>query len=256
MNKTPIEWTDYSWNPIRTRNRETGKIGHHCEHVDIDCLHCYAETWNRFRGTGLAFTRQNRERVDVFLDEKKLNQRPPREPAKIFVCDMTDLFGAFVPSQWIARIFAVIASHSQHIFQMLTKRPNRARDFFAAGPVLPNLWLGTSVGHRGGLDRLDALRRIPAAVRFVSFEPLTEDLGELDLAGIDWTICGAESAPRGRARPMQLDWVRNNRDQCIAAGVAFFFKQDAVRGKKVPLPELDGRQWRQFPTINKPRRGK
>jgi protein gp37 len=160
---------------------------------------------------------------------------------------MTDLFAAFVVDDWIARILEVVAAHPEHVFQVLTKRPERMRDFLAGRPVSPNLWLGTSAGHRRALHRLDVLRSIPAAVRFASFEPLIEDLGELDLEGIDQAIVGAESDPRGRARPMQLDWVRNIRDQCIAAKIPFFFKQDAVRGRKVPLPELDGRQWRQFP---------
>ena len=117
------------------------------------------------------------------------------------------------------------------------------------GPIIPNLWLGTSVEQRQHLDRLDGLRSISAAVRSTSFEPLLEDLGEFDLTGLHWAIAGAESDPRRRARPMELDWIRNIRDQCIAAEVAFFFKQDAISGgKKVPVPELDGRRWGGLPT--------
>lgn len=116
------------------------------------------------------------------------------------------------------------------------------------GPIIPNLWLGTSVEQRQHLDRLDGLHSIPAAVRFTSFEPLLEDLGEFDLTGLHWAIAGAESNPPRRARPMELDWVRNIRDRCIAAEVAFFFKQDAIsRGKTVPVPELDGRRWGEYP---------
>lgn len=252
MNKTSIEWTDLSWNPIRSRNLETGKLGWHCEHAGIDCELCYSETTNEFRGTGLAFTRQNRNRVDIFLDEQRLQSRMPTRPSKIFVRDMTDLFGDFVRDEWLDRIFTVMMRSRQHTFQILTKRPQRMHQYISQHPEYRiewphHIWLGTSVGLTRYLDRLDILRRVPAPIRFVSFEPLLEDLGTVDLTGIHWVIAGAESDARRRARPMQLDWVRDIRNQCIAAGVPFFFKQDAERGKKLPTPELDGRQWREFP---------
>jgi protein gp37 len=110
------------------------------------------------------------------------------------------------------------------------------RQFVASRPVIPNLWLGTSVGQRRSLPRLDVLHAIPAAIRFVSLEPLLEDLGVLDLVRIDWGIVGAESDPRGRARLMQLDWVRSIRDQFLAAGTELFFKQNAQRGRKLRCP--------------------
>jgi protein gp37 len=249
LTPTKIEWTDCSWNPIRARNLKTGKAGWHCEHASEECRLCYSETLNGFRGTGLAFTRQNRHLVEVFLDKAWLNARMPSKPSKVFVCDMTDLFRPFVRDDWIAAILAVIARHPEHVFQLLTKRPERMAEFFAKQPPPGNVWVGTSIGERRWKPRLDSLRQIPATVRFVSLEPLLEDLGALDLDGIGWVIAGAESDAHGRARPMQLDWVRAIRDQCIDASVPFFFKQDAAAGgrRKLPLPELDGRQWREFP---------
>jgi protein gp37 len=161
---------------------------------------------------------------------------------------MTDIFAPFVSNDWLDRIFAFVREHPQHSFQLLTKRAGRQRHYFPRHPPPDNLWVGVSVEQRRWLARLDRLRATPAALRFVSFEPLLEDLGELNLTGIDWAIVGSESDPWNRARPMQLDWVRHIRDQCVAASVAFFFKQNSERGgKKLPLPELDGRQWRQFP---------
>ena len=151
---------------------------------------------------------------------------------------MTDLFAEFVLDDWITCIVEAIRRHPQHVYQALTKRPERVRDHFLIHPPPPNLWLGVSVEQRRHFDRLAALYATPAAIRFASFEPLLEDLGTIDMSDA-WR----------RARPMQLDWVRNIRDQCIATGVPFFFKQDAVHGRKVPLPELDGRKWRQFPIV-------
>jgi protein gp37 len=252
LQRTAIEWTDFSWNPIHARDRNTGKIGWHCEHASEECRLCYAETINKRVGTKLAFTRPNRSAVEVFLDEAWMDARMPPGPAKIFVCDMTDLFAEFVPDEWIARIVTTALRNPLCTFQVLTKRPERMRAFFAGYYPKPirNLWLGTSIGERRQLDRLDLLRATPAvSVRFVSCEPLLEDLGRLQLRGIGWVIVGAESDARKRARPMQLDWVRHIRDQCVAAGIPFFFKQDAERGKKLPTPELDGRQWREFPII-------
>jgi protein gp37 len=247
--KTPIEWTNYSWNPIRARDRDTGKIGWFCEHVSEGCRHCYSENINHRLGTGIDFARQNRNRVEVFLDEKVLRAKMPLPGSMIFVCDMTDLFGEFVLDEWIGDIFRVIADNPTVTFQILTKRPERMRSFFAARKMrLNNVWLGTSVESRRELWRLDQLRTTPAVVHFVSFEPLLEDLGDIDLTAIDWAITGAESG--AGARPMLIDWVRGLRDQCIASGVPFFFKQDARNGRKIPLPVLDGRQWREFPRLS------
>jgi protein gp37 len=245
--KTSIEWADYSWNPIRFRDRRTGKVGWHCEHASDGCRFCYSETRNRWIGTGLPFTRQNRELVEPWLAEARLAAPMPKKPSRIFVCDMTDLFAEFVLDDWITRIVEAIRQHPEHVYQVLTKRPERARHQFRGHPPPPNLWLGVSVEQRRHLNRLAALYATPVAIRFASLEPLLEDLGAIDMTSLDWAIAGAESDAWRRARPMQLEWVRHIRDQCIAAGVPFFFKQDAAHGRKVPLPALDGRQWRQFP---------
>jgi protein gp37 len=243
--KTPIEWTDLAANPIHARDKLTGKAGWFCEHASAGCIFCYSETRNRWIGNKIPYNRQNRDLVEIFFDEKQL--RMPKRPAKVFLCDMTDIFADFVTDDMLDRIFASVAQHPQHVYQTLTKRPERQRDYFTRHPAPPNLWVGSSIEQRRPLDRLDTLRTTDAAIRFISFEPLLEDLGTIDLTGIDWVIAGAESDAWRRARPMQLGWVRHIRDQCIAAGVPFFFKQDAVRGRKIPVPVLDGRQWRQFP---------
>jgi protein gp37 len=256
--KTTIEWTDYSWNPIHARDRQTGKVGFHCEHASEGCVAaggavgCYSEVWNYKRnlGTGLPFTRQSRDLVEIYLDEKVLHEAMPRRPARVFVSDMTDLFAEFVRTEWIDRITENVRASPWVDFQFVTKHPERMRDYLSHRPRHPNLWGGTSVESRRELHRLEDLRKTPAGVRFVSFEPLFEDLGKIDLARIDWVIVGAQSG--AHARPMMLDWVRAIRDQCRASGIPFFFKQDARRGRKLPLPELDGRQWREFPIARSP----
>jgi len=269
--KSKIEWTDASWTPIRARNRATGKVGWFCAHASDGCRFCYAEVLNRRLGTGIDYRAQDLAKIEVFLDEKMLDQ-PLRwaKPRKIFVCSMTDLFAYFVPVDWIDRVFAVMALAPQHTFLVLTKRPARMRDYVAADrmgyiegrakrmlrersgdpgkPVMvgktlagtwpwPHVWLGVSVEDQARADeRIPRLRETPAAVRFISAEPL---LGPVDLRqhlvdpttdwmlspkrAIDWLIVGGESGPG--ARPMHPDWARSLRDQCQAAGVPFFFKQ-------------------------------
>jgi protein gp37 len=152
------------------------------------------------------------------------------------------------------RLMAIIAANPQHVFQVLTKRPTRAKDYFrrrlrTGHPILPNLWLGTSVGKPEYLNRLDALYATPVAIRFASFEPLLKDLGDIDMSRLDWAIVGAESNPHGQARPMQRDWVRNIRDQCIANNVPLWFKQEVEQGGRIKhhLPELDGVVWDKLP---------
>jgi protein gp37 len=248
-----IEWTDRTWNPV------TG-----CSAVSPGCDHCYAETIaNRFKGT------------KAFPNGFELTLRPDRledplhwrKPSRVFVNSMSDLFHPSVPDEFIASVFTTMAKAGEHTFQILTKRPQRMCQFMGrfwlcdchAGKhtlidsfyrpervkPLSNVWLGTSIESDRFAFRAAHLRATPAAVRFLSLEPLLGPLPNLDLKGIDWVIVGAESG-RG-ARPMDLDWVREIRDQCIAADVRFFFKQDADRGHKIPVPELDGRQWMEYP---------
>ncbi len=274
-----IEWTDDTWNPI---------VG--CSVLSPGCTNCYAM---RQAGTRLAGNPKYRgltvssKAGPVWTGElrrwKRVPDKPrPRgRPRMFFVNSMSDLFHEAVPDHWIDEIFDVMAAAPQHVYQVLTKRAPRMRNFISSrrGALPPNLWLGVSVEDRVRLPRVYELRATPAAVCFLSLEPLLEDLGPLDLRGIDWAIVGGES---GRAaRPMHPDWARRVRDQCAAAGVPFFFKQwgewmpapeqmnfaeasawagkrdvehhssghTLVRvGRKVSGDRLDGVQWRQFPT--------
>lgn len=257
-----IEWTGETWNPIRARNRETGKVGWFCEHASDGCRFCYAESMNGFRGNGLDYVRQNRDRVEIFLDEKTLMKPMSwRKPQFIFPCSMTDMFADFVADEMLAAMFGVMAETPRHTYQPLTKRPDRLRQLMD-GPkshehwhpklwhrsVLPNVWFGTSIEQRRHLDRLDHLRATPAALRWISFEPLLEDVGEIDLTGISWVVVGGESDVRGRSRPFDLAWARNIIRQCVDAGVPCFVKQlgaapyspaDRIthRRSKLPIPQ-------------------
>lgn len=245
-----IEWTDATWNPLRARDKTTGKIGWHCEKVSPACKHCYAEMFNRRKlaiGTGLPYTHSSRDQVEILLDPQTLAQPLHwKRPRMIFVCSMTDLFGEFVPFRLVDRMIAVMAAANQHTYQILTKRPERMREYFHGGSVSftpdvwprPNLWLGTSVESEDWLHRADSLAQCPGPVRFVSYEPA---LGPVDFSPwlkpqknqsdrtdqsdrrIDWVIAGGESGRDGR--PAHPDWFRGVRDQCQAAGVPFFFKQ-------------------------------
>lgn len=254
-----IEWTDSTWTPVRARlplwektspggnEYGQGKVGWHCEHVSEGCRNCYAETMNKRLGTGLDFKPGNRSEIELFLDEKiLLAPLSWRKPRMIFVCSMTDLFADFVPNEWIDRMFVVMALCPQHVFQILTKRPERMREYLSQPRIeerwiradtykiqantavrwrspLPNVWLGTSCEDQAtAAARTNFLRETPAAIRFLSLEPL---LGPIvpNLTGISWVICGGESGHG--ARPLHPHWARSLRDQCAVAGVPFFFKQ-------------------------------
>ncbi|MEQ8226691.1 MAG: DUF5131 family protein [Rhodospirillales bacterium] len=294
-----IEWTDATWNPIRAKDKETGKDGWFCVHASEGCRNCYAEDLNQNRrnlaiGNGHAYAAQNRDKLDIHIHEKTL-QAPLRwrKPRKVFVCSMTDLFGEFHDDALIDWVFAVMALCPQHTFQVLTKRAERMWEYLSYSDTdadvwtaaqrlflgcgldrdlavhcvdkwpLPNVWLGVSVEDQKTADaRVPALLATPAARRFVSYEPA---LGPVDftrlhydgitqinaltgrhgLSGggdgpsLDQIIFGGESGPN--RRPAQMDWGRAVRDQCKAAGVAFFGKQD---DKVRSLPDdLDIREW-------------
>lgn len=281
--RTPIEWTDATWNVI------TG-----CTRVDEGCRNCYAEIMAaRFSkpgqwGNGLArIVTANGKSDHRWTGKMRFNPRALdqplrwRKPRRIFVNSTSDMFHDSVPDDWIDQVFAVMARCPRHVFQILTKRPERMRDYLTAAHaqvprrsighsmIWPNVWLGTSISDQASADaRIPALLECPAAVRFLSAEPL---LGPMDLhrwmgvhhhpdnntddpetlaainaiiraarnmfrkdhgGGIDWVICGGESGPG--ARPMHPDWARSLRDQCVAAGVAFFFKQWGEWGPSTP----------------------
>jgi protein gp37 len=228
-----IEWTDATWNPVRG-----------CTKVSPGCKHCYAETFSeRFRGVpGHPFEQGFDLRLVPEALALPLRWRAGR---RIFVNSMSDLFHEAVPEEYIGRVFEVMARASQHRFQVLTKRSTRMAEVVAGLRVPPNVWLGVSVESEAYAARIDDLRRVNAAVRFLSVEPLLGPLPNLNLRGIHWVIVGGESGPR--ARPMAPEWARAVRDQCVAAGVPFFFKQWGGVRKHLTGRVLDGKTWDEMP---------
>jgi protein gp37 len=286
---TGIEWTDATWNPVRG-----------CTKISPGCKHCYAEVFaERWRGVpGHAYE----QGFDLRLVPEKLSEPLRwRKSRRVFVNSMSDLFNPDVPFEYVDEVFAAMVVGGHHTYQVLTKRAEFMRWYMnragfvegrakrlmrerginvPQGKTLqwppPHVWLGVSVEDKEyGLPRIDELRATPAAVRFLSIEPLLEDLGAIDLTGIDWVIVGGESG-RG-ARRMEVGWVRSIRDQCIAARVSFFFKQwgewcrpDQLPGCNSALPnaadiefdlmrvgkaaagrELDGRTWDEMPEVRR-----
>lgn len=225
---TAIEWTEMTWNPV------TG-----CTKLSQGCKHCYAETLaKRFWG--------DRPFTDVQLHEDRLDQPLRwRKPRTVFVNSMSDLFHEAVPEQFIGRVFDVMAECPQHTFQILTKRADRLATI-APSLVWPdNVWMGVSVEDARVMHRIDLLRNVPAAVRFLSLEPLISPLNRLELGGIDWVIVGGESGPG--ARPMRQEWVDSIFQQCRAANVAFFFKQWGGVRKNVTGRTLHGKTYDELP---------
>jgi protein gp37 len=231
--KTAIEWTEATWNPV------TG-----CTQVSPGCAHCYAKTFaQRFQGVqghpyeqGFALKLWP-ERLDLPLRW--------RRPRMIFVNSMSDLFHDDVPFPFVQRVFQTMGQAQHHVFQVLTKRHERLAEL---APMLPwpgNVWMGVSIENKRWTLRADYLRTVPAAVRFVSAEPLLGPLDTLDLTQIDWLIVGGESGPRHR--PVNVEWVRNLRDRCTEEGVAFFFKQWGGRTSKARGRVLDDREWSELP---------
>jgi len=238
-----IEWTEQTWNPV------TG-----CTKVSPGCKHCYAEVMaRRLKAMNAAGYEDG---FALRLMPERLEQPlRRRKPTVYFVNSMSDLFHEDVPDEYIDRVMEVITKTPQHTYQILTKRAERIRDYFSSRPVPSNVWLGVSVEDRKyGLPRIPYLRSVAAKVRFLSVEPLLEDLGEFDLSGIDWVIVGGESGYK--ARPMKMEWVRNVQAECDAAQVPFFFKQWGVwgedgvkRSKKANGRLLDGRLYEEYPRI-------
>jgi protein gp37 len=302
MGDTKIEWTDKVWNPLSG-----------CTKVSQGCKNCFAERlFPRVYGRDVVianqcievvpFTVRHRKFTDVKLHADRLEQPLHwRKPRMIFVNSMSDLFHEDVPDEFIDRVFAVMALASRHVFQVLTKRPERMLGYMVSrsksaqywkGAVrgfgysleyegislvrfpLPNVWLGVSVeDQETANERIPLLLQTPAAVRWVSAEPL---LGPVDFRaitvdyeemrgytrrifrdalqnhecwgqdrGLQWIVAGSESGPK--ARPTELDWFRSIREQCVSAKVPFFFKQHVENKKKIPTPELDGVKWTQYP---------
>lgn len=230
---TGIEWTDATWNPV------TG-----CTKVSPGCKHCYAERLaarlqamgNRRYSRGFSLT------LHRDLLELPLTWRRPR---RVFVNSMSDMFHDDVPEAFIKSVFTTMAKAKWHQFQILTKRSARLREMASRLEWSSNVWQGVSVESESYVSRVRDLQQVPAAVRFLSIEPLLGAIPMLPLDGIGWVIVGGESGP-GR-RPVDPAWVRDLRDQCIDAGVAFFFKQWGGHTPKARGRELDGRTWDQMP---------
>jgi protein gp37 len=186
----------------------------------------------------------------VFLDERALDvPKTWRKPKQIFVNSMSDLFHVEVPAEFVAKVWNTMGETPQHTYQILTKRPDRMAKITQDLCLLPNVWLGTSVESADYLDRIDHLRQVKAAVRFISFEPLLGSVASADLSGIQWAIVGGESGPRARA--MNPDWVKEIKSSCRRFGTAFFFKQWGGKNKKAAGRKLNGRTYDEMPLIEK-----
>jgi protein gp37 len=234
--KTAIEWTDTTWNPV------TG-----CTKVSPGCAHCYAETITlRFKRGGPFLP--GKATINVHPDRLK-QPCSWRKPRMVFVNSMGGLFHEEVPFEFVSQVFEVIESCSQHIFQVLTKRPARMLEFseeYREGRSWPgNVWAGVSVENQYWADqRIPVLRKIPSSIRFLSCEPLLKPVS-LDLSGVHWVIVGGESG--SKARPMEESWVLDIKSQCQDSGAAFFFKQWGGRTSKSGGRELVGREWNGMP---------
>ena len=225
---TGIEWTDKTWNPT------TG-----CDKVSPGCAHCYAEAITR------RFPNHFPQGFDLTLHPDRLDQpRRWRKPSRIFVNSMSDLFHKDVPLDFLRQVFAVMGETPQHIYQILTKREQRLQELAPLLPWHPNIWMGVSVESQAYVCRVEALRSVPAQVRFLSCEPLLGPL-KLDLAGIHWVIVGGESGVG--FRPMEPQWAESLKDQCESAKVAFFFKQVGGRTPKTGGRLLNDQIWDQMP---------
>lgn len=230
-----IEWTEYSWNPV------TG-----CSKISAGCKNCYAERMaNRLRAMGVErYADGFAVRLHKDLLEVPLQWKHPRV---VFVNSMSDLFHEDIPISFIQAIFATMNSCPQHTFQVLTKRADRLLELSMHLRWTHNIWMGVTVENKESLFRIDRLRRSDARVKFLSCEPLLEDLGHVGLGGVDWVIVGGESGPR--SRPMDASWATSLRDQCIEGGVPYFFKQWGGWNKKEAGRRLDGREWNEMPPL-------
>lgn len=245
-----IEWTDATWNPVSG-----------CTIISPGCTNCYAMRMaarlqamghSSYRGTTRKSGKRSVWTGKIVLNERMLGAPLTwSKPRMIFVNSMSDLFQDDVPCKYIRRVWDIMADAHWHIFQILTKRPeNMARTLIEERfPILENVWLGTSVENAKYLWRINELRRVPANVRFISFEPLIGSVTGADLTEIDWAIVGGESGPG--ARPMDIDWVDEIKAACDKAETAFFFKQWGGVNKKKTGRVYNGRTWDEMPSIPK-----
>ncbi len=243
-NNSPIEWTEATWNPVAG-----------CTVLSPGCTNCYAMRMARrleamgqpkYAGTTRISGGRAKWNGVIRLDEASLNLPATwKVGRRIFVNSMADLFHDKVPLAFIRRVFATMTQTPQHTYQILTKRAERLEQLSGKLDWPENVWMGVSVESADYVWRIDHLRRTPAAVKFLSLEPLLGPLPKLKLRGIDWAIAGGESGPG--ARPVEYEWVRSIRDQCVRENVAFHFKQWGGVNKKRAGRMLDGRTWDEFP---------
>jgi protein gp37 len=249
MAETSIEWTDATWNPVAG-----------CTVLTAGCTNCYAmrmaarlDAMGQPKYKGL--TRRSGGRSvwtgKIRLDAKAIDvPKSWTKPRKVFVNSMSDLFHPNVPAEFIARVWRTMKDTPRHTYQILTKRPDRMGEVLSGTnfEILSNVWLGTSVEDGRVLARLDHLRTVPAAIRFVSLEPLIGSVAAGDLTGIDWAIVGGESGPR--ARPMDPVWVTEIERMCRKSGAAFFFKQWGGKNKKAAGRMLNGQTYDEMPSAH------
>jgi protein gp37 len=243
MAKSAIEWTEVTWNPV------TG-----CDKTSAGCDNCYALTLSkRLKAMGAEKYQNDGNPITsgpgfgITTHPKSLTQPYTwRKPSVVFVNSMSDLFHAQVPLGFVKDVFAVMSDTPQHTYQVLTKRSLRLARMSDKLDWPSNVWMGVSVEEPKVLNRIDHLREVPAAVRFLSCEPLIAALPGMNLSGIDWVIAGGESGHH--ARPMAAEWVEDIRSQCASSQIPFFFKQWGGRTPKHGGRELDGRTWSEMPT--------
>lgn len=234
---SPIEWTDATWNPV------TG-----CTQVSAGCDHCYALAFaERFRGVP---NHPYEQGFDLRLWPERLSLPLSwRKPQRIFVNSMSDLFHSGVPDEFIRSVFDTMVQADHHIYQILTKRPQRLAKLAPSLPWPDHIWIGVSIESNEAVWRADFLRKVPAAVRFISAEPLIGPIDQVNLDGIHWVITGGESGAHHRY--CDPEWVREVRDHCLRKEIAYFHKQWGGRTSKAGGRELDGRTWDEIPMIAK-----
>ncbi len=242
MKQTKIEWTEATWNPTNG-----------CDKVSSGCRFCYAETMAR-RLQAMGTKGYENGFVFTIVPERLEKPLQIKKPTKFFVNSMSDLFHEKMPDDYLMQIFEIIRATPQHTYQILTKREKRMYDFLKDKELYDNIWLGVTVENKKAKKRIDYLRDINAKIKFISAEPLLEDLGDLNLNKIHWVIVGGESGHR--ARPMNPAWAINIKEQCYLQNVSFFFKQwgtwgaDGIkRNKKANGRILLNQEWNELPKV-------
>ncbi len=237
MNKTRIEWTDVTWNPI------TG-----CTPISAGCDNCYAAIMaKRLKAMG---NKRYKDGFNVTIHSDLIAVPLKwKKPRMVFVCSMSDIFHPAVPAAFIQQLFDTMEQAEHHIFQVLTKRSSRMLELSKHLPWPKNIWLGVTVESETYRNRVNDLKGVPASTKFLSIEPMITSLKALDLNGIDWVITGGESGPR--ARPVEESWVLDIRDNCLTNDVPFFFKQWGGRNKKKAGRLLQGKTYSQYPVTRR-----